>query len=58
MITKDRKQIHKDFCDYEIRKSSVRRYYGGSLIQKPKDNGIRRNGYTNYELKEIFSKMA
>ena len=45
-------------CDYEIAKASRPRIYGGTKPLGKAPSGIKSNGYTNLELKNLLTKMV
>ena len=54
---KDERTVHQRFCDYEIAKASRPRVYGGTRPLRKTPSGIKTNGYTNLELKNLLTKM-
>ena len=54
---KDERTAHQRFCDYEIAKASRLRVYGGTRPLGKAPSGVKSNGYTNLELKNLLTKM-
>ena len=54
---KDERTAHQRFCNYEIAKASRSRVYGGTRPLGKAPSGIKSNGYTNLELKNLLTKM-
>ena len=55
---KDERTVHQRFCDYEIAKASRTRVYGGTRPLGKAPSGVKSNGYTNLELKNLLTKMV
>ena len=55
---KKRETVHQRFCDYEIAKASRPRVYGGTRPLGKAPSGVKFNGYTNLELKNLLTKMV
>ena len=55
---KDERTVHQRFCDYEIAKASRPRVYGGTKPLGKGPIGVKSNGYTNLELKNLLTKMV
>ena len=55
---KDERTVHQRFCDYEIAKASRPRVYGGIRPLGKAPSGVKSNGYTNLELKNLLTKMV
>lgn len=55
---KDERTVHQRFCDYEIVKASRPKVYGGTRPLGKAPSGVKSNGYTNLELKNLLTKMV